>query len=147
MTTETLKQYVNAVQELIDALAWTQLISTPDRIGNFQAAFAKVNELQPSAVVHVGCDVASRAVSIPYASPAFILGDGKHVEPAIGDGPSEPLTEDEFFAIAYRACAAMGKSDEWGSAESHRVYREWCEAGKPIAKTQFILEHANKRPA
>ena len=48
----------------------------------------------------------------------------------------------EFRALWVKL-SKLGACDTWQGMESQRVYREWCEAGRPYRIVRFIRERAN----
>lgn len=66
------------------------------------------------------------------------------------------LTPDQFrqtamefapqFVRAYDRLAECGQADQFGGAESRRVFFDWFEASQPENVVAFILLWANIRP-
>lgn len=115
-----------SVRELLGALERVELLAAPDRIDAFRAALDKVTT--------------NVALIDQRAAPTFWReGD---------DVPHVPETETDaaHFALSWNACEIAGKCDAWGSAESVRVYQEWCAAGFPLPATAFIIKASNFIP-
>lgn len=48
-----------------------------------------------------------------------------------------------LWCYLWRALAAFGGCDHWGSVECCRVTAEWDAAGQPFGIAEFILLHSN----
>ena len=146
MTTEEVRCYVLAVQELLASLAPLEGVACREDIQRFENALREVTFHTDQMWVRCAdeIDVPIPLVPTHYAVP--LLGDGIPEVPFVIPDVNRTANSAAEFIEIWKQLSEAGICDGWGGSESRRVYGLWVQEGQPKEAARFVCFHAN-RPA